>query len=150
MAMASSGGRVGWAQFRWRARLPPYLLILRLTTRGAARSRRSGSRPDRISCRALTCASASVRGGKTRVGPGGPARGPQGAGEAEPVGVGAGLQGDGVHQPADGVVDAQVAIDFLGDAVGNLGAQHHPRAALVGLQLIQGGLELPALRVEGR
>ena len=68
--------------------------------------------------------------------------------KTEPVRVGAGLEGDGVHEPADGVVDAQVAVDFLADAVGHLGAQDSPRAALVGLQLIQRRLELPALGVE--
>jgi hypothetical protein len=53
-----------------------------------------------------------------------------------------------VHQSADGGIDAQVAVDFLADAVRHLGTQHHSRSALVGLQLVQGGLELPPLRVQ--
>ena len=36
---ASAGGRVGCGQVRWLARLTPKLDILRLTTRGKARSR---------------------------------------------------------------------------------------------------------------
>ena len=43
MTIASPGARIGWGQARWVARLTPKLLILRLTTRGKARSRRVGS-----------------------------------------------------------------------------------------------------------
>jgi hypothetical protein len=41
---ASSGGLIGCGKWRWRSRLSRKLLILRLTTRGQARSRRGGSR----------------------------------------------------------------------------------------------------------
>jgi hypothetical protein len=61
-----------------------------------------------------------------------------------------GFQRDCVHQPADRVVDAQVAVGLLDDAVWQLGAQHHARSALVDLELVQGALELPALGVERR
>jgi len=62
----------------------------------------------------------------------------------------AGVKRDGVHQPADGVVHAEVAVDLLDHAVGGLGAQHDARAALVHLQLVQSALELPALGVQRR
>ena len=55
------------------------------------------------------------------------------------------LQRGVVHHAADRVVGAEVAVGFLVDAVGVLGAQHDARAALVGLQLVQRALELPAL-----
>jgi len=89
----------------------------------------------------------SVSGGKTRVGRRGPACHPEGAGEAEPIGVGPGGLGDRVHDPADGVVHAQISIGLLADAVGHLGAQHDARAALVGLELVESGLDLPSLPV---
>jgi hypothetical protein len=44
--------------------------------------------------------------GKTRMGRRGPAGHPEGTDEAQPVWVGVGLEGDTVHQPADGVVHA--------------------------------------------
>jgi hypothetical protein len=87
--------------------------------------------------------------GKTRMGRRGPAGHPQGTDEAQPVWVGVGLEGDTVHQPADGVVHAQVPVELLADAIGHLGAQHHPRTALMGLEFVEAGLELPALCVGG-
>jgi hypothetical protein len=60
------------------------------------------------------------------------------------------VQGGLVHQPADGVVDQQHAPDLLDHRLGGLGAQHHTKAPLVDLELIQGGLELPSLVVAGR
>ncbi len=51
------------------------------------------------------------------------------------------------HERADGVVAAQVAPDLLGDELGCLGAQHGAWAALVGLELVERGLDLPALGV---
>ena len=77
-----------------------------------------------------------------------PARHPESAGEAEAVGVGAGVVGDRVHEPANGVVHAEVSVGLLEDAVGHLRSQHHARAALVGLQLVERGLELPAFGIE--
>jgi hypothetical protein len=62
----------------------------------------------------------------------------------------AGLGGDGVHQPADRVVHAQVGVGLLAHAVGLLGAQHQPRTALVDLEFVERVLKLPALRVERR
>jgi hypothetical protein len=75
-----------------------------------------------------------------------PARGPQRAGEAEPVGVGVGvgLQRDGAS--ASGRRNRRTGSRrFPG---GRRQASCHPRSALVGLQLVQGGLELPPLRVQ--
>ena len=60
------------------------------------------------------------------------------------------LERDGVHQPADRVVHAEVAVDLLQDAVGGLEPQHDTRAALVDFQLVEGRLELPPLGVERR
>jgi hypothetical protein len=42
-----------------------------------------------------------------------------------------------VHEPANREMRAKIAIEFLDDAVGHLRAQHDPRAALMGLQLIK-------------
>ena len=53
-----------------------------------------------------------------------------------------------MHQPADRVVGAEVAVGFLVDAIRVLSAQHHARAALVGLEFIERVLELPVLVVE--
>src|SRR5205085_6956696 len=43
---------------------------------------------------------------------------------------------------------AEIAVHLLADTVRHLGAQHHARAALVGLELIKGGLELPTLGIQ--
>jgi hypothetical protein len=56
---------------------------------------------------------------------------------AQPVRIGVGVQGGLVPQRADGLVDQQVRIDLLGDALRGLGAQHRPWATLVGLELVQ-------------
>lgn len=53
-----------------------------------------------------------------------------------------------MHQPADRVVGAPISVGFLVDAAGLLGAKDHARAALVGLELVERVLELPALVVE--
>jgi hypothetical protein len=50
----------------------------------------------------------------------GSARHPEGPSETQPVGVGARRAGDRMHEPADGVVHAQVSVGLLGDAVGHL------------------------------
>ena len=70
--------------------------------------------------------------------------------KAQPVGIGSGALGDRVHQPADGVVHAEVSVGLLGHAVGHLRAQHHPWTSLVGLELVERGLELPALVGRGQ
>ena len=80
----------------------------------------------------------------------GPTRHPEAASEAETVRILVGLEGDRVHEPPDGVVHAEVTVELLGDAIGSLGAQHHPRTALMGLQLRERGLEAPAARLEDR
>lgn len=79
------------------------------------------------------------------MGAGAAAGGSEASGERQSVGIEVGLERGVVHQAADRVVGAQVAVGFLIDAVGLLGAQYHARAALVGLQLIEGSLELLAL-----
>ena len=58
------------------------------------------------------------------------------------------MVGDLGHQRPDGVMGAHHPVGLLTHAQGVLRAQHHPRPALVGLQLVQGGLELPAPRVQ--
>ena len=68
--MASPGGLVGLRGLRCSGRLTAQLDILRLITRGLVRSRRSPSRWARISVIACSCAVASVRGGKSRLGAG--------------------------------------------------------------------------------
>ncbi len=72
---------------------------------------------------------------------------PQGCDEGEAVWVVAGVFGGSEHQGADRVVAAQVAPDLLGDQVRGLRAQHLPGSALVGLELVEGGLDLPPLRI---
>ena len=54
-----------------------------------------------------------------------------------------------VHQVPDGVVDEQEAVKFLLGPVGVLRTQYQVRPAEVGLDFVQGGLELPSLGVEG-
>jgi hypothetical protein len=125
------------------------LLILGLTTRGKARSRRTGSRSARISPSASRAARARWSGGKDRLSDELAAHDPQRPDKAQPVRIGVGVQGGLVHQRADGVVDQQVGLHLLLDALGGLGAQHRPGAALVGLALVQRTLQLPALVVGG-
>jgi hypothetical protein len=122
MTTAAAAGRVGWGQPRWRARLTPKLLILRLTTRGRARSRLLGSSHSAISAMTRASVLAVGSGGDGRLAGGGDlaADDAQAAEEGEPVGVEVVVQGGLVHQPADGVVDQQVRPDFLGDHLGRL------------------------------
>ena len=49
---------------------------------------------------------------------GGSPSGPEGAGERQPVRVSTGICCGAVHQPSDGVVDAEVSVEFLEHAVG--------------------------------
>ena len=44
---------------------------------------------------------------------------------------------------------AKIAIHLLLDAGGLLGAEDDPRSTLMGLQLIEDGLEFPALAIQG-
>jgi hypothetical protein len=152
MTTAWAEGKVGCGQPRCLARLTPKLLILRLTTRGNARSRRVGSSRSAISRLTRVSVLAAGSGGNGRLAGGADlaADDAQTANKGEPVGVEVIVQGGLVHQPPDGVVDQQHAPDLLGDHLGGLGAQHHLGAALVGLELIQGGLKFPALLVQRR
>jgi hypothetical protein len=79
--MASVGGLLGLGGSRCSGRLTGQLLILRLITRGLDLSRRGPSRSARISVIACSCAAVIVRGGKSRLGAGAAAGGPEGAGE---------------------------------------------------------------------
>ncbi len=79
--IASLGGLAGLGQLRCSGRLTPQLDILRLMTRGLARSRRSPSVSARISVIACSLAVAIVWGGKSRLGAGTAAGGPEAAGE---------------------------------------------------------------------
>ena len=143
---ASTAGSVGCGQVRCLARLTPKLDILRLTTRGKARSRRMGSSCSAISPVTRARVLAGGSGGKGRLAGGADlaADDPQGSGERQPVRVDVDCQGGLVHQAADGVVDQQHAPELLGDHVGGAGAQHHTGAALMGLEFVQGGLNLPS------
>src|SRR5829696_490556 len=133
MTTASAGASIGWGQARCLARLTPKLLILRLTTRGKARSRRTGRSRSAIS--RVTCVSvlACGSGGDSRLSGGGDlaADDPQAADKRQPVGIEVVIQGGLVHEAADGVVDQQHAPDLLGDHLGGARAQHHLGAALV-------------------
>ena len=66
----------------------------------------------------------------------------------QPVRVKALVAGGLMHQLADGVVDQQVRPDLLLHHGRGLAAQHGPGTALVGLELIQDALDLPALVVQ--
>jgi hypothetical protein len=77
--IASLGGLAGLGQLRCSGRLTPQLDILRLMTRGLARSRRSPSVSARISAIACSWAVASLWGGKSRLGSGTAPRGPDAA-----------------------------------------------------------------------
>jgi len=85
MVIASAGGSVGLGGLRCSARLTAQLLILRLITRGLVRSRRGPSVLARISLIASSWAAAIVRGGKSRLGAGAAAGGPQASGERQSV-----------------------------------------------------------------
>ena len=67
MTTASAGCRVGCGQVRCLARLTPKLLILRLTTRGNARSRRVGSSRSAISRVTQLAVPAAGSGGNGRL-----------------------------------------------------------------------------------
>jgi hypothetical protein len=114
---AWAGGGVGCGQPRWRARLTPKLLILRLTTRGKARSRRAGSSRSAISrvIRASALATGSGGNGHRHLAGGGDlaADDAQAADERQPVGVHVLVQGGLVHQPPDRQVDQKHAPDLL-------------------------------------
>src|SRR5512132_548712 len=138
------GRSVGCGQQRWAARLTPKLLILRLTTRGLARSRRVGTGCRNSSAVVAVMARASRRGGKAGLLHDLAADHSKGAGKRDAVGVDFAVQGGLVHELPDGVVDQEHAPHLLLHPLGGLGAQHQTGAALVGLQLIQGGLNLPS------
>src|SRR4029450_51966 len=91
-------GRVGCGQQRWVARLTPKLLILRLTTRGLARSRRLGTRCRNSSVVVAVMARDSRRGGKARLAHDLGAGPREGADERDPVGVDLAVQGGLVHE----------------------------------------------------
>lgn len=70
--------------------------------------------------------------------------------EGQSVRVDVGLVGGVAHEFADRVVGEQQRPDLLADHLGRLRAQHTPGSTLVGLQLLQQPLELPALVVGSR
>ncbi|WP_354644285.1 hypothetical protein [Kitasatospora camelliae] len=93
-------------------------------------------------------ARASREGGKRRLGGDVAAGDAQGADEGDSVGVAPGLPCGLVHQVAQGVVDQEEREDLLFHSAGVLGAQDEPGPALMGLDLVQGGLDLSPLGVE--
>src|SRR5579872_4354843 len=120
IVIRSAGCRVGCGQLRCSGRLTCQPGILRLMRRGLARRRRWGSGSARISLIACWWAAVRLWGGKSRVGAGAAAGGPQAAGERQSVGVEIGFEGGVVHQAADRVVGAEGAVGLLDDAVGVL------------------------------
>ena len=99
MTTAWAAGCVGWGQARWRTRLTPKLLILRLTTRGKARSRLLGSSHSAISAMTHARVLAVGSGGDGRLAGAGDlaADDPQAADEGDPVGIHLMVQGGLVH-----------------------------------------------------
>ena len=85
--MASRGVLVGLGGLRCAERLTGQLDILRLITRGLDRSRRGPSVSARISAIACSWAVASAVGGKSRLGAGAAAGGPEASGERQAVGI---------------------------------------------------------------
>jgi hypothetical protein len=79
--MVSLGGLVGLGGLRCSGRLTAQLDILRLMTRGLVRSRRGPSCSARISVITCSWAVVRVRGGKSRLGSGAAAGGPERSGE---------------------------------------------------------------------
>ena len=69
--------------------------------------------------------------------------------EGQPVGVFIGLQRSFMHQAADGKMRHQQTEKLLADQFGRLAAQDHLSTAQMGLQLVQGGFDFPALVIEG-
>ena len=67
---------------------------------------------------------------------------PQRGGEADAVGVVAGVGGRLGPEWPDRVVAAYASPDLLEDEVGRLRVQHGPRSALVGLELVEDRLDL--------
>src|SRR5665647_1057680 len=134
----------------WWARLTCHLGILALMTRGAARRRRAGlrraiSRRRKVSHRAPPASLSS--GGKSALVRHGLAGDPERGDEADPVRVVAAVPGGVGHQGSDRKVTAQVSPDLLEHQVRGFGAQHGAGSALVGLELVEGELDLPALDV---
>lgn len=117
-------------------------------TRGLERNRRGGRGRARISRRAVVRARVSREGGKRRLVGDVAADDAQGAGEGDPVGVAVFLLCGLVHQVLQGVVDQEETEDLLFDAGRVRGAQDETGPALVGLDLVQGVLDLPPLGVE--
>lgn len=89
----------------------------------------------------------SREGGKPRLVGDLAAGGAQCAGERDPVGVDARVAGAEVDGVADRVVDQQDPPDLLLDPVRIVGAQHWSGLELVGFDLVEDRLDLPALRV---
>jgi hypothetical protein len=70
-------------------------------------------------------------------------------GKADAVGIVPAVASGVIHELADGEMAAQMAPDLLQDQVGGLRAQHDPGSTLVGLELVEGVLDLPTLGVGG-
>ena len=68
----------------------------------------------------------------------------------ESIGVVAALPGSFVHEGADRIVRQHQAPELLTYQLGRFAAQHNPRAAQVGLQLVERRFDLPALVIQGR
>jgi hypothetical protein len=71
-------------------------------------------------------------------------------GEGETIGIDVLVVGGGRHEGPQGVVDAAEPEGLLVDTLDRPGAQHDARAALVGLELVERRLDLPAFGIQGR
>ena len=77
------------------------------------------------------------------------ADGVQGRGEGDPARVQARAGGRGANHDTDGLVDHEESPQFLADAGGVAGPQHGARAAQVGLEFCERGLDSPPAGVNG-
>ena len=70
--------------------------------------------------------------------------------EGELVRIELGLEGRFVHETADGIVGQEEPVELLAHELGGLAAQDDAPAPQMGLELVERGLDLPALVVESR
>lgn len=125
-------------------------MCTRLTTRGLLRWRLRGLRRSVISSSVALSAAASREGGKSRLAGDLAADYAQRAHEGQPVGVDVGLVGRLAHEVPDCVMSEQESPDFLPDHLRRFRSQHPAPASLMSFQLIEAGLELPALSIGSR
>ena len=120
---------------------------VRFTARGQVRSRRAGFGLSEISSIASRTAFASLRGGKSRLPGNLAADNAERADERHSVRIEFDLVRGFAHQVPYAVVGKEKSPYLLLDQFWLTGAQDHPRAALVRLELIEHEFRLPALMI---